>query len=339
MPGEATETVPAMEQEMQQPQGETASGDLGASVSLAASVPEAAKTVSAGSPTVAAEVAKVGLGSVGAQETASLESERNEVEKGSPEVAGLEIPTAEPDDKPNGEVMAAISMQDEGGQMDVDGAEEAIAAEIIEAAIRESMATAEEQATQDQMGTTEEATQDPMTATEEQAVQNPVAITVPVHEPVASAEVQAVQETVATTEEQAIQEPVAFTGGPAIEESVALSVDQAVEEPLPPFVEPAADKLDIQEQASLAEEPTVQEPAPAEEPGIEGPLALPLKRPFPLRNSPKLLRARQRSQRQLLLPMSLFHHQSLLPRSLHYRRPNQSNPIRTLVSLRLLKTM
>ncbi|XP_076131616.1 nascent polypeptide-associated complex subunit alpha isoform X1 [Alosa pseudoharengus] len=59
MPGEATETVPVTEQEMQQPQVETASGVLSATISPEAAVPEITKIVSVETSIVASEATAV----------------------------------------------------------------------------------------------------------------------------------------------------------------------------------------------------------------------------------------------------------------------------------------
>ncbi|XP_064155038.1 nascent polypeptide-associated complex subunit alpha isoform X3 [Anguilla rostrata] len=250
MPGEATETVPAMEQEMQQPQGETASGDLGASVSLAASVPEAVKVIATDSPVGAAEIAKGEQGSVGTQETGALESRSNEDGKDSLEVR------SEPEKKLNGEVMAADSAQDEV-QGEADGAVESFAAEIIEVSTQETEPTPEEQEGQDPVGTTGVAVQDQITITEET-----------VQESVAPTDDQVVIEPVGTIEGEAVIEPVATTED--VRESVVIADDQSIQETIPPVVEPSVDETAIQ--TSPTEEPVVQEPAPAEAPGHEEPV-------------------------------------------------------------------
>ncbi|XP_061113184.1 nascent polypeptide-associated complex subunit alpha, muscle-specific form isoform X4 [Conger conger] len=237
MPGEATETVPAMEQEMQQPQGETASGDLGASVSLAASVPEAVKVIATDRPAGAAEIAKGELGSIGAQNTGPLESNSNEDGKGS-----LEVPIVEPTENLNGEVMAVDSEQDEV-QVEAVGAD-TITAEIIDVATQDPVPTFEEQ---DPVGTPEVPVLDQMTTTEE-TVQASVAPT----------DNQVVIEPVGTTDDQAAAEPVSTTK--EVLESVAIADDQAIQETVPPVVEPAI-------QASPPEEP-----ASAEAPGPEEPM-------------------------------------------------------------------
>ncbi|KAG5838230.1 nascent polypeptide-associated complex subunit alpha isoform X5 [Anguilla anguilla] len=262
MPGEATETVPAMEQEMQQPQGETASGDLGASVSLAASVPEAVKVIATDSPVGAAEIAKGEQGSVGTQETGALESRSNEDGKDSLEVR------SEPEEKLNGEVMAADSAQDEV-QGEADGAVESFAAEIIEVSTQETEPTPEEQEGQDPVGTTGVAVQDQITITEE-TVQESVAPTDDqvVIEPVGTTEGEAVIEPVGTIEGEAVIEPVATTED--VRESVVIADDQSIQETIPPVVEPSVDETAIQ--TSPTEEPVVQEPAPAEAPGHEEPV-------------------------------------------------------------------
>jgi len=59
MPGEATETVPVTEQEMQQPQVETASGVLSSTTSPEATVPEMTKPVSMETSVVASETTEV----------------------------------------------------------------------------------------------------------------------------------------------------------------------------------------------------------------------------------------------------------------------------------------
>ncbi|KAL4646136.1 nascent polypeptide-associated complex subunit alpha, muscle-specific form isoform X2 [Arapaima gigas] len=87
MPGEATETVPATEQEMQQPQAETASGNLNTSTSQAMSVHEVAKGVPGENLTMAAGAAGVSLESGGLLE--SLES--NDSIRNNPEDKNLEI--------------------------------------------------------------------------------------------------------------------------------------------------------------------------------------------------------------------------------------------------------
>ncbi|XP_066564703.1 nascent polypeptide-associated complex subunit alpha isoform X2 [Amia ocellicauda] len=76
MPGEATETVPATEQEMQQAQAETASGDSSGSATPATDAPVLTKAVATEVPSMTAEMVEKG-----SMESISTGSTSNDVEK------------------------------------------------------------------------------------------------------------------------------------------------------------------------------------------------------------------------------------------------------------------
>ncbi|KAJ8257427.1 hypothetical protein GJAV_G00185490 [Gymnothorax javanicus] len=233
MPGEATETVPAMEQEMQQPQGETASG------------PEAVKVITSGSPLEAADITKGEQGLIGAQKTASLESNSENDGKGYPDV-----PVEEPEEKLNGEGMTVDSTRDEARE-EACGTEETVPA-AIDVTTQEAAPAPEDLKAQDSVPIPKEPEAQDPAATIEVSVQDPV-----------------------TTVEETAQGPTDGTDDQASIELMATpNVVQEMEpkvnvETISPAVENPVEETAVQ--ASLTEEPVVQ--APVEAPGLEEPMS------------------------------------------------------------------
>ncbi|XP_036388064.1 nascent polypeptide-associated complex subunit alpha, muscle-specific form isoform X4 [Megalops cyprinoides] len=295
MPGEATETVPAMEQEILQPQAETASGVVLTSASPAMAVPDVTKGAIAESLVGSSEVPMVTSMPDDAPETPAVVSSCSNKEEC---VEAL-------DSQQNGEVVSEVTMESKvlkvaeepsataeetsiqgseaTAKVSTCGVEESAikaAAAAEEPAAKESLAPSEESTVQESVVPAEESTvQESVAPSEESAVQESVATAEEsaVQESVATAEESTVQESVVPSEESAVQESVAPSEQPAVQESVAPSEESTVQDSVAPSEESAvqeslvpAEESAVQESVAPSEESTVQDSvAPAEESAIQ----------------------------------------------------------------------